>query len=122
MNSSEINMLSKHLEQDSLADSLARLSSKYKNDVSWPDMPPRSKEQDTDYNTELQTAMRTSLEKEVTNMASALRKVHEACRDQRDFEIIRAGRKKLMKGCAIATKWRYEKLGRQIEALEKSPK
>ena len=122
MKSSEINLLSKHLEQDSLADSLARMSSKYKNDISWPDMPPRSKEQDTDYNTELQTAMKTSLEKESTNIAAALRRVHEACRDQRDFEIIRAGRKTLMKGCIEAAKWRYEKIGRQIEALEKSPK
>lgn len=122
LSSDEINMLSKHLEQDSMADSLARLSLRYKNDVSWPDMPPRSKEQDKVYNKELQQAMLTSVEKESTNIAAAMRKVHEACRDQRDFEIIHAGRKKLMQGCFEAVKWRYEKLGRQIDALEKSPK
>lgn len=122
LSSGEIDILSKHLEQDSLADSLAQLSSSYKNDVAWPDLEPRSEDQDIKYNEELQQAMLTDLEKESTNIAAAMRRVHEACRDQRDFEILHAGRKKLMKGCLEAAKWRYEKLGRQIEALEKIPK
>ena len=121
LSSVEIDILSKRLEQDSLADSLAQLSSSFKNDVVWPDLEPRSEDQDTKYNEELQQAMLTDIEKESTNIAAAMRRVHEACRDQRDFEILHTGRKKLMMGCLKAAKWRYEKLGRQIEALEKSP-
>ena len=120
MNSDDIVILGKKLEQDALADSLARLSEEYKNDVAWPEMPFRSEEQDKEYNAELQAALKAKEDRFCTAVSAAMRKAHEASRTQRDFEIVTAGRKKLMLGCLQAAAWRYEKLGMEIEAAEQS--
>jgi hypothetical protein len=118
MTSKEIELLGRQLEQDALADSLARLSGQWKNDISYPDMPPRSFDQDQIYNEELQLSLAAPMEKSSTEIAKAMRKTHEASRTQRDFEIIRAGRKKLMASCLDNAVYRWRKLDREIKAAQ----
>ena len=118
MNALEIELLGRKHEQDALADSLARLSEQYKNSITYPDMPVRSEEQELIYAQELAAAQTAPLDKKSTETCTAMRKVHEASRTQRDFEIIKSGRKKLMQSCLNAAVWRYQKLGRQIKAAE----
>lgn len=120
MKSKEIELLGRKLEQDALADSLARLSDSWKNDISYPDMPTRSPKQDQDYNEELQLALAAPMDKTSTEIAKAMRKTHEASRTQRDFEIIHAGRKKLLASCLDNAVYRWRKLDREIKAAEES--
>ena len=114
----EIELLGRMQEQDALADSLGYLSDAYKNAVTIPDVPVRSETQDLTYAEELALAQTAPLDKKSTVTCTAMRKVHEASRTQRDFEIIKAGRKKLMQSCLNAAVWRWEKLGRQIKAKQ----
>lgn len=117
MNSLEIELLGRMHEQDALADSLGHLSEAYKNTVSYPEVPVRSEEQEEIYAEEIATALAADLDKKSTETCTAMRKTHEASRTQRDFEILKAGRKKLMQACLNAAVWRWEKLGRQIKAV-----
>ena len=117
-----INVLGKQHEQDALADSLGVLSDRFKNAIEYPEMPVRSAEESEYWNSELQQSLLAPLPERSTAVSSAMRRVHEASRTERDFEILHAGRKKLLKGCLDAAVWRWEKLGRQIKAIQTGEK
>ena len=118
LSSLDVELLGRRREQDALADSLARLSEGFRNSITYPDVPVRSTTQSEEYAKEVPLAQAAPLDRKSTEISAAMRKVHEASRTQRDFEIIQAGRMKLLKGCLNAAAWRYAKLGRQIKAKE----
>lgn len=114
--STTIKILSYRIERSSLVNLLSLLSSRYKREIP-PDLPTR-KELDEDYRKEL--GDHVDPDRATTDIAATMHDVHEASRTQRDFSIINAGRKRLMKACLDATLWRMQKLDRQIEAAEKT--
>lgn len=120
MISLEIEILGKRKEQDAIADSLTHVFKSYKNNADLPEMPVRSSKQDAIYSQEIAMAQCADLDKKSSATAVVMRKVHEASRTQRDFEILQAGRKKLMLSCLKAAYWRWEKLGKEAEEMEKS--